>query len=92
MVDMYDIQENYDESIEVTYLQKERIFELHKVLHCLSEPYKEVFSLRVFSELSYKDIGVLFSKTESWARVTFHRAKLIVINKFKEENNDEDIL
>lgn len=62
-------------------LQKETAFEMHRALHMLPEPYKEVFSLRVFGELSFGQIGVLFGKTESWARVTYHRARL----KIKEE-------
>lgn len=50
----------------------------HRILHRLPEPYKEVFSLRAFGELSFSDIGELFSKTDSWARVTFHRARLMI--------------
>ena len=60
---------------------KESAFEIHRVLHRLEEPYKEVFSLRTFGELPFKQIGELFGKTESWARVTYHRARL----KIKEE-------
>ena len=69
------------ESMEERLLTKASAFEIHKVLHRLSEPYKEVFSLRVFGELSFSQIGELFGKTESWARVTYHRARL----KIKEE-------
>lgn len=47
----------------------------------MEEPYREVFSLRVFGELSFRQIAQLFGKTESWARVTYHRARL----KLKEE-------
>ena len=32
--------------------------------------------MRTFGELSFKDISDLFGKTESWARVTYHRAKM----------------
>ena len=49
---------------------------IYKALHCLDEPYKEVFSLRMLGELTYKEIGDIFDKSESWARVTYHRAKL----------------
>lgn len=49
---------------------------MHKALHKLKEPYKEVFMLRYYSELSLKDIADIFSKSESWARVTYYRAKL----------------
>lgn len=57
--------------------------EVHRVLHTLSEPYKEVFTLRVFGELSFRQIGEIFGKTESWARVTFHRAKLKIIEELE---------
>lgn len=70
-----------DQNIEDRYLSKESAFEIHKILHKLPEPYKEVFSLRAFGELSYQQIAELFGKTETWARVTYHRARL----KIKEE-------
>lgn len=50
--------------------------QIHLVLHELQEPYKEVFQLRVFGELSFSQIGIIFRKTENWARVTYHRARL----------------
>ena len=50
--------------------------EIHKALHKLEEPYKEVFSLSVFGELSFKEIGEVFGKSENWARVTFYRGKV----------------
>ena len=55
---------------------RESAMEVHRALHRLEEPYKEVVSLRVFGELSFAQIAELFGKTESWARVTFHRGKL----------------
>ena len=64
------------ESIEQKLLNKETAFELHKLLHRLDDPYKEVFWMRTFGELSFAEIGSLFGKSESWARVTYHRAKL----------------
>ena len=48
--------------------------QIHMVLHEL--PYKEVFQLRVFGELTFAQIGIVFGKTENWARVTYHRARL----------------
>lgn len=51
-------------------------FRIHLVLHTLEEPYKEVFELRVFGELSFREIGAIFGKGENWARVTYHRARL----------------
>ena len=65
-----------EDALEKALMTKESAFEIHKLLHELEEPYKEVFSLRVFGELSFRQIGQLFGKTESWARVTYHRARL----------------
>ena len=66
---------------EEALLQQDSAFAVHRILHTLEEPYKEGFSLRVFGELSFRQIGTLFNKTESWARVTYHRARM----KIKEE-------
>lgn len=60
-------------------------FRIHQVLHHMREPYKEVFSLRIFGELSFREIGALFDKTEHWACVTFHRAKAMIQEQMKEE-------
>jgi len=64
-----------DDSVEVKLAEKSQVMEIHRILHRLDEPYKEIFSLRVFSELSFAEIGALFGKSDGWARVTFHRAK-----------------
>ena len=60
---------------ESAVLCKDESMRLHRLLHELPEPYKEVFSLRVFGQLGFREIGQLFGKTENWACVTFHRAK-----------------
>lgn len=62
-------------------LQRDTAMALHRRLHALPEPYREVFSLRALGELSFAQIGELFEKSESWARVTYHRARL----KLKED-------
>ena len=65
-----------DVNIESSFVDEDSAFAIHQVLHDLEEPYKEVFQLRVFGELSFQKIGRLFNKTENWARVTYHRARL----------------
>ena len=69
------------EPVEEKFDDSESMLEIHRVLHRLEEPYKEVFGLRTLGKLSFAQIGLLFDKTESWARVTFYRAKL----KIREE-------
>ncbi len=67
-----------DESLEERFADKETAYAIHEVLHKLKEPYKEVFWLRTFGDLSFAQIGTLFNKTESWARVTYYRAKTLI--------------
>ena len=55
--------------------EKELAGRAFSVLNALEEPYKEVFMLSVFGGLSLKDISAMFGKSESWARVTYYRAK-----------------
>jgi RNA polymerase sigma factor (sigma-70 family) len=62
-------------NLEADYLDKDTVRRLHVALHNLNEPYKEVFTLRVFGELPFSQIGELFGKTDSWARLIFYRAK-----------------
>lgn len=63
-------------------------FQIHRLLHDMQDPYKEVFTLRIFGELSFKEIAELFGKNDHWACVTFHRAKAMLQTKLKEENSD----
>lgn len=66
---------------------------IHRHLHTLKEPYREVFMLRVFGELKYAQIASLFGKGESWARVIYYRAKLQLQQKVREEDeHDKDTL
>ena len=70
-------------SIEQTIFNKEMAMQIYKILHKLEEPYKEVSWMRTFLELSFKEIAYLFEKTESWARVTYYRAKLKIKEAIK---------
>ena len=60
---------------EQALIRKELSAQALTCLHALEEPYKEVFLLAVFGEVPLKEISALFGKSESWARVTFYRAK-----------------
>lgn len=59
------------------------------VLHNVSEPYKEIFMWRVFAEMSFKQIGQIFGKTENWACVTYHRAKAMIKLKLEDDNDEK---
>lgn len=67
---------------------RDETLRLHRLLHTLPDPYKEVFLLRVFGELDFKQIGAVFGKTANWACVTYHRARQKLSEKM-EATNDE---
>ena len=70
-----------EENLENLVVDKDMALRIHGVLHGMEEPYREVFWMRTFGELSFDEIAAIHKKTESWARVTYHRAKM----KIKEE-------
>ena len=68
----------HKEDIEQLLVNKDLAFRIHQSLHKVKDPYKEVFTLRVFGELSFKQIALIFGKSEHWACVTYHRAKEMI--------------
>lgn len=72
-----DLADRRDEAAgpEERAIERAESMRLHRLVHDLPEPYKEVFCLRVFAQLSFREIGALFGKTENWACVVFHRAR-----------------
>ena len=70
--------------LEELLIDEDAAFTIHQCLHRLEEPYKEVFSLRVFGELSFEKIGSIFGHTANWACVTYCRAKRKIQQMLKE--------
>ena len=68
---------------EQAALDRASSLQVHMALHRLEEPYREVFELRAFGELSFREIGQIFGKTENWARVTYHRARLKIMERME---------
>ncbi len=71
---------------EEAVLRKETLRRIQKAVLKLEEPYKEVFILHIYGDLKLKDIAALNGKSESWARVTYHRAR----NKIAKEVSDDE--
>lgn len=80
------IDEINGQAEEPDFSSKESLLEIHRLLHSLPEPYKEVFTLKTFADLSLAEISQLFGKSESWARVTYLRAKQKLQILIKESN------
>ena len=64
---------------------EERTMLLRRV-HELPEPYREVIYLRIYADLSFREIGEVIGKTENFARVTFYRGK----EKLKKALSEEE--
>lgn len=62
-------------SAETDALESLNRVELMKKLHFCPEPFREILYLRIFGNLSFKEIGEIMGRTENWARVTFYRGK-----------------
>ena len=62
-------------SAEEELLGKAGQLALLKQIHALPDPGREVVYLRAFGGLSFREIGDVLGKTETWARVTFYRSK-----------------
>lgn len=78
-----------EDSIETRIISQEDAQQIRSILHDLSEPYKEVFMWRVFADLSFKQIGQMYGKSENWACVTYHRARLKIKEKLEGTNNEK---
>ena len=76
-----DLPDTYN--IEEHFTEKDLTEKALCCLHELEEPYKEVFMLSVLGQVSLKDISKIFGKSESWARVTFYRAKQKLIERMR---------
>lgn len=87
LVDIGDIEPlDSKDTIEEQIINQSDAMQIHLLLHKLDEPYKEVFMLRVFGELSFKQIGDIFQKTDNWACVTYHRARNKILKQMEANN------
>ena len=86
--DLHDIPDP-DRGVAEDYVRREDIGRIQQLLHELSDPYKEVFMWRVYADLSFKQIGALFGKTENWACVTYHRARKMIQERMEESNREK---
>lgn len=78
-----------DAHIDTQISEQEEARLIRKILHDISDPYKEVFMWRVFGELSFKEIAALYGKTDNWACVTYHRARKMIQNRLEEIEHEK---
>ena len=75
--------------IDEQIANRETTTQIQTLLHTLPEPYKEVFMWRVFADLSFKQIGQIFNKTDNWACVTYHRARTMLKKRLEEISHEK---
>ena len=73
----------FEETIE----DKDLADRIDRFVQAMDEPYREVFILRTYYELPYSENARSIGRTESWARVTYTRAKRIIQKWIKEDGN-----
>ena len=76
-------EEVTQETFEQILFNKDMTMQILKILHTLKEPYKEVFWMKTFGELTFGEIGRIHGKTEAWAQTTYHRAKMKIREEMK---------
>ena len=90
-IDEFDIQNiaSSENLMDAKISEQEEARLIRKILHDVSDPYKEVFMWRVFGELSFKEIGNLYGKTDNWACVTYHRARKMIQSRLEEIEHEK---
>ena len=80
---------DHGETVEERLIQREEALKIRKLLHDIKEPYKEVFMWRVYAELSFREIGQMFRRTENWACVTYHRALRMIRERMEDQEYEK---
>ena len=71
-------------SPEEQLIYKENYVKVMTALLKLSDTYRDVFILHAIGDVKLKDIADMYGKTESWARVTYFRAKQQIVQEVSE--------
>lgn len=83
-ISLEQIQLSEEFTPEEEYIQKEKYLQIRKCLLSMDEPYRNVFILHAVSDIKLKEIAALYNKSESWARVTYYRARMKIIEEVSE--------
>ena len=84
-----DVNEVTNISIEDTYILSQDRLELYKNLQRISENERNVTYMRLLG-LSFKEIAEVTGKSETWAKVVFHRGKKDLSKYGEGEQNERD--
>ena len=71
-------------SMEDIIMKKELHAALRRAILTLPEEYQEVVILHIYGEVPLKEIAIQRGKSESWGKVTFYRAKIMLKQRLEE--------
>lgn len=87
--DIFLFLPDLSDDVEEQVSRQDEAHRIKEILHRIPEPYKEVVMWRIFAEMSFRQIGQIFGKTENWACVTYHRARQIIRERLEESQNEK---
>lgn len=76
------------ESVESSVIKREQAKLIMDAIDKLESPYVDVFIMHVYGEKKLSEIAKHYGKSESWARVTYYRAKAKIIEIMEETENE----
>ena len=76
-----------EETPEVLFTRRQTMELLMSIIDEIKEPDRSVFLMRAVLEYSYKEIGKALGKSENWARVTYYRVRMRLVERVK-QNED----
>ncbi len=69
--------------------ERQQVELIQRLLEEMEEPYRSVFTLRIYGELQFSEIAGMYGKSVSWAKMTYYRAKAKLVQKVEEEDGKD---
>ena len=79
-----DLQDPTPQTVDLI-IERETIQRIEHNACKLPEPYRQVFHLRIYGNLSFEQIGIVYGKSAGWARVTYFRARKMIQSEMEKE-------
>lgn len=88
-IDEIDVKSNFN--IEEDFIKEERVKEILKIVNGFESNLQQIFRLKIFSDMTFKEIGNLLDLSESTVKTRYYslikrlcfKSMLIIYDKFK---------
>lgn len=85
ITEINDDIEDFTYNLEENYIKKEEKKNLYKKILKLDKEWINIFYLRLYGNMTFKEISDVIGKSSTWIRVNYYRIK----QKMKEDDKDE---